>query len=80
MAITRNRRKKAGIITLLSRSMPPATPSTRITTVTTTAARCQGTEPKSTARALKKPWASPFRMEPVTDPAVYRSTQPTTTE
>ena len=76
----RNRIKKAGIMNLLSFSMPAATPKMRMTTVKATAIRCQGTEPKLTARASKKPWASLFRMAPVAAPAVYRSTQPTTTE
>ena len=47
--------KKAGIITLLSFSMPEATPKIRMAAVTATAAKCQGMEPKSTARAEKKP-------------------------
>ena len=72
--------KNAGIMNLLSFSMPAATPKMRMTTVKTTAIRCQGTEPKLTARASKKRWESPARMEPVTEPAVYRRTQPTTTE
>ena len=65
---------------LLIFSMPAETPSTRMSTVRATAIRCQGTEPKSTARASKKAAESPARTEPVTDPAMYRSTQPTTTE
>ena len=52
----------------------------KLAAVTATAAKCQGMEPKSTARAEKKPWASPARTEPVREPAAYRSTQPTTTE
>lgn len=79
-AMMRNRMKKAGIMTLLSFSMPEATPKIRMAAVTATAAKCQGMEPKSTARAEKKPWASPARTEPVREPAAYRSTQPTTTE
>ncbi|SCI89586.1 Uncharacterised protein [uncultured Flavonifractor sp.] len=65
---------------LLIFSMPADTPSTRTRTVRATAMKCQGTEPKSTARVSKKAAESPDRTEPVTDPAMYRSTQPTTTE
>ena len=52
-AMMRNRMKKAGIMTLLSFSMPEATPKIRMAAVTATAAKCQGMEPKDTARAEK---------------------------
>ena len=42
--------------------------------------RTNGCQINDNSNQSKKPWALLFRMEPVTEPAVYRSTQPTTTE
>ncbi len=53
MAMMTKRMKKAGIMNLLIFSMPSFTPSISTPAVRTTAARCQGMEPKSTAMAEK---------------------------
>ena len=72
--------KNAGIMNLLIFSIPAEMPKTRMTTVRPMAMRCQGMEPKETARPSKKLWAFPARIEPEIAPAVYRRPQPTTTE
>ena len=53
MAMMKKRIKKAGIMNLLIFSMPSFTPISSTAAVRTTAIRCQGMEPKSTAMASK---------------------------
>ena len=69
--------KKAGISTLLMRSMPLVAPSIRIPQESTITSTCQGTLPKLPVASLKKRAASSVRMAPVSEPANARTTQPT---
>lgn len=78
--MTRNNRKKVGIITLLTFSIPDEIPPTKITTVIRMTARCQGTLPKGPVICAKKVSGSVVINVPMMLPNKVRSTQPTMTE